>query len=84
MEKSIKDALKTNNAIIGYRESIKFLKLNKPKMVVIASNAPERVRKEIEYNCKISNAKLETFNGSSKELGIICGKPYPIMVMVIK
>ena len=82
--KTIKDAIKSGNAIIGYRQSIKFLKLNKPKMIIVASNIPECMRKEIEHHCKLAKVKLKVFNGSSKELGIVCGRPHPIAAMVIK
>ena len=84
MEKLIKSALKKGNAIIGYRRCIKFLKLNSAKMVIVADNAPENLKKEIEHVCKLSNLKLKVFKGSSKELGIICGKPFPITTIVIK
>jgi large subunit ribosomal protein L30e len=84
VERIIKDALKENKAILGYRESIKFLKLNKPKLVIIAENLPDERKKEIEHLCKISKVKLKIFKGSSKELGIICGKPFSVSVLVIK
>jgi ribosomal protein L30E len=38
---------------------------------------------EIEHLCKLGKLKLKVFKGSSKELGVICGKPYPISTMVI-
>lgn len=84
VERLIKNALRENKAILGYRESLKFLKLNKPRLVVIAENLPSERKKEIEYLCKLSKIKLRTFKGSSKELGIICGKPFPVSVLVIK
>lgn len=81
---TIQSALKANNIIIGYRESIKFMKTNKPKLVIMANNLPERLKNEIERTVKISGAKLETYNGSSKDLGIVCGKPFPVTTLVIK
>ena len=84
VERIIKDALRSNKAILGYRESLKFLKLNKPKLVIVAENLPAERKKEIEHLCKVSKIKLRTFKGSSKELGIICGKPFPVSVLVIK
>jgi len=80
----VQSAMKSNKVIFGYRESIKFIKTDSPKLVVIANNIPDKIRKEIEYNAKLSNAKLEIFNGSSKDLGVICGRPFPIATLVIK
>jgi len=84
LEKMIKSAIKEKKAILGFRECIKFLKMNIPKVVIIANNIPESLRKEIEYNAKISRVEVKVFNRSSKELGVICGKPFPVSTIVIK
>jgi large subunit ribosomal protein L30e len=84
LTETIQTAIKDNKAIIGYRKSIKFIKLYTPKLIVIAKNSPEVMRKEIEHCAKIKGVKVETFAGSSKELGIICGKPFPVTTLVIK
>jgi large subunit ribosomal protein L30e len=84
IEDEIQDALKGQKAILGYRQSIKFIKLDEPKLVVIAKNIPESMKKEIEHNAKVSNVRMEVFEGSSKDLGVICGKPYPVSIVVIK
>lgn len=77
-------AIKSGKAVIGYKESIRFIKLNIPKVIVVARNMPEKYRKEIEHNARASGTKLEIFDGSSKELGVICGKPFPVTTVVIK
>ena len=84
IEDEIQDAMKGQKAILGYRQSIKFIKLDEPKLVVIAKNIPENKKKEIEHNAKVSNVRMEVFEGSSKDLGVICGKPYPVSIVVIK
>ena len=84
VEKILKNAMRRGNTIFGFRRSMKFLKMNRGKMVIIAENMPEDMRKDIEYLCKISKIKVKIFKGSSKDLGIICGKPYPITTVVIK
>lgn len=80
----IQNAIKQKKAIIGYRESIKYIKQDYPKIIVIAKNIPENYRKEIEHNTKISKVKVEVFDGSSKDLGVICGKPFPVSTIAIK
>lgn len=84
LEDTIQAAVKTGKAVIGYRRSIKFIKINTPKLIVVAKNTPEKLRKEIEHNAKISGIKIDAFQGSSKELGIFCGKPFPVTTLVIK
>jgi large subunit ribosomal protein L30e len=84
LTETIQAALKANKTIVGYRKSIKFIKSNTPKLVVVAKNSPESVKKEIEHNAKTTGVKVEVFEGSSKELGIVCGKPFPVTTLVIK
>ncbi|MEM5794448.1 MAG: ribosomal L7Ae/L30e/S12e/Gadd45 family protein [Candidatus Aenigmatarchaeota archaeon] len=83
LAKTIQDAIKSKKAIIGYRESIKYLKLNKAELIILAENSPEKIKKEIEHIAKIANIKLETVK-ESKELGVMCGKPFPVTTVVIK
>ena len=84
VERIVRNALKKGSAILGFKESLKFLKLNKAKLVIIAENIPERMKGDIEHLCKLSKTKIKIFEGTSKELGVICGKPYPISTIVIK
>lgn len=80
----VQQAVKANKAIIGYRESLSYIKTSKPKLIVMSNNLPSSARKEIEHNSKISKIKLETFGGTSRDLGVICGKPFPVSTLVIK
>ena len=80
----IQSALKEGKVIIGYKKSLEFIKNDSPKIIVMSQNIPDKERREIEHNTKIADKKIEIFEGSSKELGVICGKPFPIMLLVIK
>lgn len=84
LEDEIQTALKNGKGILGFRKSIKFIKLNSPKLIVIANNIPKDMENDVMHNAKISKTKIEMFKGSSKELGVICGKPFPITTLVIK
>jgi len=80
----IQSAVKANNVIIGHKKSVEYIKNNSPELVVIANNIEEDKKRELEHDAKISGVRVEVFEGSSKDLGIICGKPFPISVLVIK
>ncbi len=84
IEKKIKEAIKKGKVILGFRESLKAIKNGKAKEIVIAENIPENLREVIEYNAKIGKIKIEVFNGSSVELGRLCGRPFPVSTLVIK
>ena len=80
----VKKALSENRIIIGSRVVLKKLKLGKLKLIVIASNCPENIKNEIEYYSKLSNTRVEVFDGTGRELGVFCGKPFPIAVIGIE
>lgn len=84
LEELIKDSIKSKKVIFGYRNSLKFVKMNEPKLIVIAKNIPDGIKKSIEQHAKIHKTKIEVFNGNSKELGALCGKPFSISIIVIK
>jgi large subunit ribosomal protein L30e len=80
----IQAAMKANNAILGYKKSLEYLRNNSPKTIVIANNLQAIEKREIEHDANISGTSIEIFDGSSKELGVVCGKPFPISALVIK
>lgn len=84
VQEMIQEAIKTKKVVIGYRDSIKFIKVNSPKLIVISNNLPQSLRKDIEQNAKVSKMKVEIYNGDSKQLGVFCGKPFPVSTLVIK
>lgn len=79
----LKDALSKDNIIIGSREVVKALKMKKPELIILASNCPESIKKDINYYANMSGIKVETFSGSGKQLGIFCGKPFSISSIAI-
>jgi len=80
----LRNALKEKNIIMGSKRTIKYLKLGNVKIIVLANNCPEEIRKDIEYYAKLSNLKIENFDGTAKQLGTFCGKPFPIATLAIK
>ena len=83
LTEKIQEAIKNKKIVIGFKESVKFIKLNKQELIVISRNAPDNMKKEIEYLAKLEGVNIETVE-NSKELGIICGKPLPVTTLVIK
>ncbi len=84
LKDTLLDAIKKDKVIFGYRKSIRFIKTKRPKLIVMAENAPEEVKRQVEHSAKVFNLKVKVFSGSSRELGVVCGKPFPVSVLVIK
>ena len=83
LAEDIQSAVKSKKAILGYEKSLEYLRSNKPKVVVIADNIQKDRKEELEHDARLSETDIEVFDGSSKELGIICGKPFPVSALVI-
>jgi len=84
LTKLIKEKIKQDKVIIGYKTVIKSLKNSKPELVVIANNIPNDKKKMIELNAKISKVQVKEHPKDSVDLGLLCGKPFLISVLAIK
>ena len=84
VEDEIKTAIANNKAIIGTKEVMKALKGGKIKKIIVAKNIPDSTESDLEHYRKVSGIETERFNGTGKQLGIFCGKPFGIAVMAIK
>jgi len=84
IEDEIKAALAKGAIIIGTRGAVKAVKAGEAKAVVLASNAPEAVRKDFEHYAKAAGTNVQKFNGTGKQLGVFLGKPFPVAALAIK
>jgi len=80
----LRNAVNEKKIIIGSKQAIKSLKLKNVKHVFMASNCPDNIKKDIEYYSKLTGIKVENFDGTAKQLGVFCGKPFSIAVLAIK
>jgi large subunit ribosomal protein L30e len=80
----IHSSLKAGNVVLGYNQSLDLIKKGQSETVIVANNAPADRMRALQIVANGKSAKVELFEGDSKELGVICGKPFPIMVLVIK
>lgn len=83
MIKIIKNAVESNQIIIGTDKTLKSLNQSKLDTAIIASNCPENIKRDIENAAKLSNSKIHTFDGTSIELGAIARKPFSITTIGI-
>ncbi len=56
---------------------------SKAKLFVVAGNAQPDVRARVMALSKASDIPVIEFEGSSMELGSVCGKPFPVSVLSI-
>ncbi|AWX33156.1 MAG: 50S ribosomal protein L30e [Methanosphaera sp.] len=84
IERGIRVAVDTGKVILGSNKTIQAIKLGNGELVVIANNAPKTLKDDVEAYSKLSNIPVYTFEGSSVELGSICGKPFTVTTLMIQ
>ncbi len=77
---SLRRALKTGNVVLGHNSVEKIIAENKAQLVIVAANAPDKVRVMLS---KTENLPLHEFSGSSRQLGKECGRDHMISVLAI-
>ncbi|MEM4295887.1 MAG: 50S ribosomal protein L30e [Candidatus Anstonellales archaeon] len=82
IEKKISVLVETGKILVGTRKSIKALLTGNPKLVIYASNIDEQKKDEIKKLGEKASVKTIEFNGSSIQLGKLCGKIFPVSVLV--
>ncbi len=75
--------MKSGKAALGYKTTIKSLRANKAKMVIISSNTPALRKSEIEYYAMLSKCAVHHYVGNNSELGTACGKYYRVSMLSV-
>jgi len=84
INKAITTTVKTGKVLFGAQSAIKTAKTGKAKLIVVAANCPQKTRGDIQYYCKLSHIPMIIYNGTSIELGAVCGKPFMISALTIR
>ncbi len=79
VDKSLNKAVKTGKVIIGANRTVDAAANGSAKMVILASNCPEEIKKKVQE----TNVPVLEYEGTSVELGPVCGKPFTIAAMAI-
>ena len=75
--------MKSGKTALGYKTSIKALRSNKAKMVMIASNTPPLRKSEVEYYALLAKCNVHHYAGNNSELGTACGKFYRVSMVTV-
>lgn len=81
--RAVQTAARTGQIVYGARRVIKLVLHGKVKAVVIASNAPPELKRDISYYASFSNIPVLVFDGTNMELGAVVGRPHSVAVLAI-
>jgi len=83
VDRGIRVAVDTGDVTLGSEKSIQSLKLGKGQLAFVAENSPKEILEDVEYYAKLSQIPIHIYNGTSVELGSVCGKPFTVATLVI-
>ncbi|MEM0026338.1 MAG: 50S ribosomal protein L30e [Ignisphaera sp.] len=74
---------RTGKIVVGFKETLKNVKMGRLKFVVITSNIPEAMKNDLEYYAKLSNIEVIVYPGTNRDLGALLGKPFSVSTLGI-
>ncbi len=84
INKAIATTVKTGKVIFGADNAVKSVKMGRAKLVLLAANCPENIREDVEYYSKLSAIPVIIYNGTSIDLGAVCGKPFIVSALTVR
>jgi len=74
--REIRLAVETGEVVFGERENKKLVLLKKLKAIILPTELPKEKQEDIEIYAEKANIPVIRYDGTSKELGVVCGKPF--------
>jgi large subunit ribosomal protein L30e len=75
--------MRSGKTVLGYKTTIKALRSNKAKMVIIANNTPVLRKSEVEYYAMLAKCAVHHYAGNNSDLGTACGKFFRVSMVTI-
>eukprot|EP00744_Colponema_vietnamica_P000112 GILI01000215.1.p1 GENE.GILI01000215.1~~GILI01000215.1.p1 ORF type:complete len:112 (+),score=42.68 GILI01000215.1:79-414(+) len=75
--------MKSGKYCLGYKATLKSLRLGKAKLVIISNNCPPLRKSEIEYYAMLAKTGVHHYTGNNVDLGTACGKFFRVGVLAI-
>jgi large subunit ribosomal protein L30e len=83
VDHELRMALNTGRVYLGTKVAMRELRRGRAKIAILSSNCPEDAKNEIEIHGRLSEIPVLEHQKDSVDLGMLCGKPFPVSVIVI-
>jgi len=80
----LRDAVASKTALLGTRSVLRAIRTGSVKSIIIASNCPAPVTADIQKCAGMAGIAVERFDGTGKQLGTLCGKPFAIAAAAMR
>ena len=81
--KAIRQVVDTGKVEMGSDKSRKIALLGGAKLIVLAKGIPKNVDDDLRHYCKLSKIPILNYEGTSLELGTVCGKPFSVSALTV-
>lgn len=76
-------AINTGLVHLGSKVALREIRLGRARIAILSSNCPEGTREIMENYGKLSGIPVLHHQKDSQDLGVLCGKPFPVSTIVI-
>jgi large subunit ribosomal protein L30e len=76
-------ALSTGKVQLGSKTAVREMRRGRARMAILSSNCPAENAEAIETYGRLSEIPVLKHGKDSLDLGVLCGKPYPVSAIVI-
>lgn len=83
LARELQTAIRTGKVVLGYKRTLRELVSDRAKLIVIAKNAPLQITEELKHYASLAKIPVLVFEGSSRELGAVCRKPFMVSALAI-
>ncbi len=83
VDHELRMTFRTGRIHLGSKVAIRELRRGRALMAILSSNCPSVIREKIENYGKLSSVPVLHHQKDSRDLGILCGKPFPVSTLVI-
>ena len=84
IDKALASAVKTGKVSFGSNVALQNAKTGKAKMIVLASNCPNKIKEQIKHYGEISNVPIIDYDGTSMDLAETCNRLFIISALTIR
>merc|ERR1712087_388019 len=79
----LKLVVKSGKYCVGWNATMRQLRDNKARLILLANNTPGLLRSEMEYVCMLARRPIIHYDGSNNDLGRACGKLFATSCMTV-
>jgi large subunit ribosomal protein L30e len=76
-------AINTGRVHLGSKVALRELRRGRARVAILSSNCPEEIKETIENYGKLSEIPVINHQKDSLDLGVLCGKPFPVSTIVV-